>query len=83
MEQISQSTVQVYISVDNTQCAATYVVNATQGDSESSSTSPVTFNGLDLCRNSYSFMGYVITAGGSVGDMSAPPFNFIADLSGM
>ncbi len=51
-------------------CAATYmyVVKVTQdGDSGSvsggsSSTSPVTVNGLDVCRHSYSVMGHVITA---------------------
>ena len=88
IEQISQSMVQVNMSVDNTQCAATYVVNATQdGGSGSmsgglSSTSPVTVNGLDVCRYSYSFVGYVITASNNPGDMSAP-FRFIADLSGI
>ncbi len=54
--------------MDNTQCAATYVVKVTQdGDSGSvsggsSSTSPVTVNGLDVCRHSYSVMGHIITA---------------------
>ena len=64
--------------MNNTQCAATYVVNATQDDNSgsvsggSSSTTLVIVNGLDLCCYNYSFVGYVITAGGSVGDMSAP-----------
>ncbi len=89
VEQTSQSMANVSLSVDNTQCTATYVVNATQdGDSGSvsggsSSISPVTVNGLDVCRYSYSFVGYVITAGGSVGDTSAPPFSFTANLSGI
>ncbi len=67
----------------------TYVVNATQDGNSgsvsggSSSTTLVTVNGLDLCRYNYSFVGYVITAGGSVGNMSAPPFSFTANLSGM
>ncbi len=79
----------VSLSVDNTQCAATYVVNATQdGDRESvsggsSSTSPVTVNGLDVCRYSYSIMGHVITASNFPGDTSATPFSFTGDLSGM
>ncbi len=79
----------VSLSVDNTQCAATYVVNATQGGDSgsvsggSSSTSPVVVNGLDVCRYSYSFVGYVITPGDLSGNMSAPPFSFTGDLSGM
>ncbi len=79
----------VSLSVDNTQCADTYVVNATQdGDSGSvsggsSSTSPVVVNGLDVCRYSYSVMGHVITASNFPGDTSAPPFSFTGDLSGM
>ena len=86
---MSQSMVNVNLSVDNTECTATYVVNATQdGDSGSvsggsRSISPVTVDGLDLCSYSYSFVGYVITAGGSVGNMSAPSFSFTANLSGM
>ncbi len=89
VEQASQYMANLSLSVDNTRCAATYVVNATQdGDSGSvsggsSSTTLVTVNGLDLCRYDHSFVGYVITAGGSVGDMSAPPFSFTANLSGM
>ncbi len=55
----------VSLSVDNTRCAATYVVNATQ-DSVTvrgqSSLSPVVVNVLDVCRHSYSVMGHVITA---------------------
>ena len=79
----------VSLSVDNTQCAATYVVNATQdGDSGSvsggeSTTSLVAVNGLDMCRYSYTFVGFVITPRGVSGNMSAPPFSFTADLSGM
>ncbi len=63
MEQASQYMANVSLSVDNTQCAATYVVKATQdGNSGSvsgrlSSTSLVTVNGLDLCRYNYSFVG--------------------------
>ncbi len=74
--------------MDNTQCTATYVVNATQdGDSGSvsggsSSTSPVVVNGLDVCRYSYSFVGLVITPRGVSGDMSTP-YSFTADLSGI
>ena len=61
-----------------------YVVNTTGivSNGGSSPTSPVTVDGLDLCRYSYSFVGYVITAGKVAGDMSAF-FNFTADLSGM
>ncbi len=57
VEQTSQyNMVNVSLSVDNTECVATYVVNATQdGDSGSvsggsSSTSLVVVNGLDVCR---------------------------------
>ncbi len=88
VDQISQSMVQVNMSVDNTRCAATYVINATQdGDSGSvsggeNSTSPVVVNGLDVCRYNYSFVGYVITPGGVSGELS-PPFSFTSDLSGM
>ncbi len=79
------------MSVNNTLCSATYVVNATQdGDSGSvssgsNSTSSVAINGLDLCRYSYSFVGYVITPGGVSGEpaMSSQPFSFTAVLSGM
>ncbi len=68
------------------QCAATYVVNATQDGGSvsggSSSTSPVVVNALDVCRyNNYNFVVYVITPGNIYGDMSAP-FSFTADLSG-
>ncbi len=86
---MSQYMANVSLSVDNTQCVATYVVNATQdGDSESvsggsSSTSPVTVNGLDVCRYSYSIMGHVVTASNIPGDTNAPPFSFTGDLSGM
>ncbi len=88
VDQITQSMVQVNVSVDSTECVATYVVNATQdGDSGSvsvgsSSTSPVTVDGLDVCRYSYSFVGYVITPDGVSGELS-PPFSFTSDLSGM
>ncbi len=63
------------------------MVNATQdGDSGSvsgsSSTSPVTVNGLDVCLYNYNFVGYVITPGGVSGELS-PPFSFTSDLSGM
>ncbi len=81
--------VQVSMSVDNTECVAIYVINATQdGDSGSvsggsSTTSPVVINALDVCRYSYSFVGYVITPGNISGNMSAPPFSFTADLSGI
>ncbi len=82
VDQISQSMVQVNMSVDNTQCVATYVVNTTQdGDSGSSTASPVVVNGLDVCRYNYSFVGYVITPDGESGELS-PPFNFTSDLSG-
>ena len=87
VEQMSQYIASVSLSVDNTRCVATYVVNATQdGDSGSvsggsSPTSLVVVNGLDVCRYSYSFVGYVITPGNISGDMSAP-FSFTADLSG-
>ncbi len=89
VDQISRSMVQVNMSVENTQCVATYVVNATQdGDSGSvsggsSSTSLVVVNGLDVCRYSYSFVGYVMTPGNIFGDMSASLLSFTADLSGM
>ncbi|XP_064393448.1 uncharacterized protein LOC135340944 isoform X1 [Halichondria panicea] len=89
VEQISQSMANVSLSVDNnTLCAATYVVNATQdgGDGSvsggSSSTSPVTVDGLDVCGYSYSFVGFVITPSGVSGDTSAP-YSFTADLSGV
>ncbi len=86
---MEQTSANVSLSVDNTRCAATYVVNATQdGDSESvsggsSSTSLVVVNGLDVCRYNYSFVGYVMTPGSISGDISAPPFSFTANLSGM
>ncbi len=88
VEQISQSMANVSLSVDNTQCAATYVVNATQdGDSGSVSggesfSSLVVVNGLDVCRYSYSVVGFVITPRGMSGNMSVP-FSFTADLSGI
>ncbi len=88
VEQTSQYMASVSLSVDNTQCAATYVVNATQdGDSGpvsggSSSTSPVIVNDLDVCRYSYSFVGFVITPSGVSGDTSTS-YRFTADLSGM
>ncbi len=89
VDQISQSMVQVNISVDNTQCVATYVVNATQdGDSGSvsvgsSTTSLLVVNALDVCRYSYSVVGHITTASNFPGDTSAPPFSFTGDLSGM
>ena len=88
VEQTSQSMASVSLSVDNTQCAAIYVVNATQDggggsvSGGSSSTSPVTVDGLDVCGYSYSFVGFVITPSGVSGDTSAP-YSFTADLSGM
>ncbi len=87
VDQISQSMVQVNMSVDNTECVAIYVINATQdGDSgsvsgEESPTSLVVFNGLDVCRYNYSFVGNVITPDGVSGELS-PPSSFTADLSG-
>ncbi len=86
VEQMSQSTVNVNIAVDSTECAATYLVNAYQnGDSvvisASSSTQPVAVSDLDVCRYNYEFMGNVITAGGVAGDTSSP-LSFIANLSG-
>ncbi|XP_064393477.1 uncharacterized protein LOC135340957 isoform X2 [Halichondria panicea] len=88
VEQTSQSMASVSLSVDNTQCAAIYVVNATQDggggsvSGGSSSTSPVTVDGLDVCGYSYSFVGFVITPSGVSGDTSAP-YSFTADLSGV
>lgn len=84
VEQMTQSTVSVNMSVDSTVCAATYVVNAAQnGDSGSGSspTLPVTIEGLDVCTYTYEIIGNVVTPGGSNGDMSSP-FSFTANLSG-
>ena len=84
VNQVSQYEVEVNTSVADTQCVAMYVVNTTGNYSNggSSRTSSVTVDGLDLCRYSYSFMGYVITPGNITGEMS-PPFNFTGDLSGI
>ena len=81
---MSQYEVEVNTSVADTQCVAMYGVNTTGNDSNggSSPTSPVTVDGLDLCRYSYNFVGYVITPGNITGDVSAP-FSFTATLSGM
>ncbi len=86
MEQINQSTVSVNMSVDSTECAATYLVNADQIGDEmvldgSNPSLPVTISGLDVCSYSYNLTGYVMTAGGVVGNMSSPLI-FTANLSG-
>ncbi len=84
VNQVSQYEMEVSTSVVDTQCVAMYVVNTIRNDSNgrSSPTSPVTVDGIDLCRYSYSFVGYVITPGNITGDVSAP-FSFTATLSGM
>ncbi len=84
VNQVSQHEVEVSTSVADTQCVAIYVVNTIRNNSNgrSSATSPVTVDGIDLCRYSYSFVGYVITPGNITGDVSAP-FSFTATLSGM
>ena len=75
--------VEVSIVVNDTQCVATCVVNATaDGSSGSSMNSTVPVSGLDLCEFSYSFVGYVVTPGGVAGGMS-DAFEFTANLSGI
>ena len=75
--------VEVNMSVNDTQCVATYVANATvDGSSGSSSTSTVPVSGLNLCELSYSFVGYVNTPRGVTGGMG-DTFSFTADFSGI
>ncbi len=85
IEQVSQSVVRASLSVADTQCVATYQVDATptSGTVSTSSNTDSTFNvtGLNVCENNYTLSGSVFTAGGVQSALSSP-YSFTANLSG-
>ncbi len=85
IEQVSQSVVRASLSVTDTQCVATYQVDATptSGPVSTNSSTDSTFNvtGLNVCENNYTLSGSVFTAGGVQSALSSL-FSFTANLSG-
>ncbi len=85
IEQVSQSVVRASLSVADTQCVATYQVDATptSGLVSTNSSTDSTFNvtGLNVCENNYTLAGSVFTADRVQSALSSP-INFAARLSG-
>ncbi len=85
IEQVSQSVVRANLSVTDTQCVASYQVDATptSGPVSTSSSTDSTFNvtGLNVCENNYTLSGSVFTAD-RVQSVLSSPINFAANLSG-
>ncbi|XP_064393493.1 mucin-2-like [Halichondria panicea] len=84
IEQVSQSVVRANLSVTDTQCVASYQVDATptSGPVSTSSSTDSTFNvtGLNVCENNYTLSGSVFTAD-RVQSVLSSPINFAANLS--
>ena len=80
--------VRVSLSVADSQCVDSYQVVTTQAGTAEPITGPASMSlhlevsNLDVCSNSYSFQGRVITVGGAPGELS-PPYDFTANLSGI
>ncbi len=78
VRQDSLTAVPVNLTVTDTRCAAMYFVEVTQDGSSdppiimSSSSPSVSVTDLDLCRNSYSIVGFVQAASGQRGARSSP-----------
>ncbi len=85
--QTSQFMVEVSFLLEDARCVSNYFVNVTrQEDGYTTSvlpvtSSPVIVKDLDLCRYSYSFVGYTTSVTGEVSEVSAP-VNLTADLTG-
>ena len=75
------------MSLTDFQCVDSYqVVTTLAGVSEPitgrySMSSSIEVTNLDVCQHSYSFQGRVITAGGTLGELSLP-YVFTPNLSG-
>ncbi len=85
-EQVSQSMVRATLLVTDTQCVASYQVDAipTSGllaSTSSSTDSTLNVTGLNVCENNYTLTGSVLTADGVQSNLSSP-ISFTANLSG-
>ena len=85
LSQNSQTMVGVAFVIDDPRCVAMYHVNVTQeggpNTGVSGSSSPVMVGDLDLCRYSYSFVGYTTSMTGEVSGVSAS-VNLMVNLTG-
>ena len=85
--QVSQSTVRVNVSVADSQCVDSYLVEAipvggSGSTNASSPTSTVDVSGLNVCGYNYLFVGSAVTAKGVQGNQSYP-VPFTANLTGI
>ena len=83
---VSQSMVRATLLVTDTQCVASYQVDAipTSGllaSTSSSTDSTLNVTGLNVCENNYTLTGSVLTADGVQSNLSSP-ISFTANLSG-